>query len=103
MVVKFSFLGIVKNEFCSTTHCGLRRTSSSIFFIGAVATSYQSETVGGRNPAAVDMVKIEYPLFTRFSTSQVSSSITASLLSDFCFHDQTLKDLKSWLVVEPTH
>ena len=100
-MVKFSFLGIVKNEFCSTTHRGSEEHHPAFLFIGAVATSCQSDTVGGRNPAPVDMVRIEYPLFTRFYTSQVSSSITASLLSVFCFHDQTLKDLKSWLVVEP--
>ena len=101
-VVKFSFLGIVKNDFCSTTHCGLRRTSSSIFFIAAVATSYQSDTVGGRNPAAVDMVKIEYPLFTRFYTSQVVQDFfhqqyqVQSLRPCFLFFVFMIKHWKTW-------
>ena len=112
VAAKFSFLGIVTKDFCSTTHCGLRRTSSSIF-IHWSSCNLLSKWYGwwkkscsswyGKNWISIIYKVLYIPGGAGFLPSAVSSSITASLLSVFCFHDQTLKDLKSWLVVEPTH
>ena len=96
------FLGYCKEWFLLYNSLWAQKNIIQHFFIAAVATSYQSDTVGGRNPAAVDMVKIEYPLFTRFYTSQVVQDFfhqqyqVQSLRPCFLFFVFMIKHWKTW-------